>query len=264
MMLVGIVFVISVGSFYLIHLLPGNPATVILGFGATPEAKADPLQAAGSEQADLPAVLRLDRQHPARQPRHLVHLPDPVSSARSARPCRSTSRSSSLSQILAFAAAIPTGDAFGAQARRHPRPRPRRQQFHAAVDPARSSSSSAGALHLDQDGHPPHRSVVLRVLRHRLDHQSREPLVAGLHPGHRQLRRLLPRAAQRPDRHAAGGVHHDGPFQGHQPATHHVAPRLSPVLGRTARRRQRQHRRPARRRLRGPVPACRFRASATR
>ena len=39
-LLVGIVFVISVGSFYLIHLLPGNPATVILGFGATPEAKA--------------------------------------------------------------------------------------------------------------------------------------------------------------------------------------------------------------------------------
>jgi peptide/nickel transport system permease protein len=40
MLLVGIVFVISVGSFYLIHLLPGNPATVILGFGATPAAKA--------------------------------------------------------------------------------------------------------------------------------------------------------------------------------------------------------------------------------
>jgi len=39
-LLIGIVFVISVGSFYLIHLLPGNPATVILGFGATPEAKA--------------------------------------------------------------------------------------------------------------------------------------------------------------------------------------------------------------------------------
>jgi peptide/nickel transport system permease protein len=39
-LLVAIVFVISVGSFYLIHLLPGNPATVILGFGATPEAKA--------------------------------------------------------------------------------------------------------------------------------------------------------------------------------------------------------------------------------
>jgi len=39
-MLVGIAFVISVGSFYLIHLLPGDPATVILGTGATPDAKA--------------------------------------------------------------------------------------------------------------------------------------------------------------------------------------------------------------------------------
>jgi peptide/nickel transport system permease protein len=39
-MLIGIVFVISVGSFYLIHLLPGDPAVVILGTGATPVTKA--------------------------------------------------------------------------------------------------------------------------------------------------------------------------------------------------------------------------------
>ncbi len=39
-MLVGIIFVISVGSFYLIHLLPGDPAVVILGTGATPQNKA--------------------------------------------------------------------------------------------------------------------------------------------------------------------------------------------------------------------------------
>jgi peptide/nickel transport system permease protein len=39
-MMLGIIFVISVGSFYLIHLLPGDPATVILGIGNTPEAKA--------------------------------------------------------------------------------------------------------------------------------------------------------------------------------------------------------------------------------
>ncbi len=38
-MLLGIVFVISVGSFYLIHLLPGDPAVVILGTGATPQNK---------------------------------------------------------------------------------------------------------------------------------------------------------------------------------------------------------------------------------
>ena len=38
--LVGIVFIISVGSFYLIHLLPGDPATVILGTGASPANRA--------------------------------------------------------------------------------------------------------------------------------------------------------------------------------------------------------------------------------
>ena len=38
--LVGIVIVISVGSFYLIHLLPGNPATVILGTGDSPANRA--------------------------------------------------------------------------------------------------------------------------------------------------------------------------------------------------------------------------------
>jgi peptide/nickel transport system permease protein len=35
-MLIGIVFVITVGAFYLIHLLPGDPATVILGTGDSP------------------------------------------------------------------------------------------------------------------------------------------------------------------------------------------------------------------------------------
>ncbi len=38
--LLGIVFVISVGSFYLIHLLPGNPAVVILGNAYNPTTKA--------------------------------------------------------------------------------------------------------------------------------------------------------------------------------------------------------------------------------
>jgi peptide/nickel transport system permease protein len=40
LIMVGIVVVISVGSFYLLHLLPGDPASVILGLGNTPAAKA--------------------------------------------------------------------------------------------------------------------------------------------------------------------------------------------------------------------------------
>lgn len=39
-MLVGIVLVISVGAFYLIHLLPGDPAVVILGTGDSPQNRA--------------------------------------------------------------------------------------------------------------------------------------------------------------------------------------------------------------------------------
>ena len=35
-MLIVIVFIITVGAFYLIHLLPGDPAVVILGTGASP------------------------------------------------------------------------------------------------------------------------------------------------------------------------------------------------------------------------------------
>ena len=38
--MIGIVFVISVGAFYLIHLLPGDPAVVILGTGDSPVNKA--------------------------------------------------------------------------------------------------------------------------------------------------------------------------------------------------------------------------------
>ena len=40
LLLLGIIFVISIGTFYLIHLLPGDPAVVILGTGATPANKA--------------------------------------------------------------------------------------------------------------------------------------------------------------------------------------------------------------------------------
>jgi peptide/nickel transport system permease protein len=39
-LLICIVFVITVGSFYLIHLLPGDPAAVILGTGDSPQNKA--------------------------------------------------------------------------------------------------------------------------------------------------------------------------------------------------------------------------------
>lgn len=39
-LLIGVVFIVSIGSFYLLHLLPGDPTAVILGTGDTPANKA--------------------------------------------------------------------------------------------------------------------------------------------------------------------------------------------------------------------------------
>ncbi len=46
-MLIGIVFIITVGAFYLIHLLPGDPAAVILGTGDSPANRAKLYQQLG-------------------------------------------------------------------------------------------------------------------------------------------------------------------------------------------------------------------------
>lgn len=46
-MLIGIVFIITVGAFYLIHLLPGDPAAVILGAGDSPANRAKLYQQLG-------------------------------------------------------------------------------------------------------------------------------------------------------------------------------------------------------------------------
>ncbi|MCL6104837.1 MAG: ABC transporter permease [Actinobacteria bacterium] len=52
--LVGILLVVSIGVFYLIHLLPGNPAYTILGPGATPTAVAKITRQLGLDRS-LPA-----------------------------------------------------------------------------------------------------------------------------------------------------------------------------------------------------------------
>jgi len=90
-MLLGIVFIISVGSFYLIHLLPGNITTVIEGPGASP-----------SNQAKLYKLLGLNK--PLFQ-QYFIWISNVIrgnlgtsfisrrrSPARSAPPCQSTSR----------------------------------------------------------------------------------------------------------------------------------------------------------------------------
>jgi peptide/nickel transport system permease protein len=106
-LLIGIVFVISVGSFYLIHLLPGNPATVILGFGATPEAKAALYRQLGlSKPIYLQYFVWLGNIVRGNLGVSFISQTTVASVIRSALPI--DAEIIVLSQILAFAAAIPT------------------------------------------------------------------------------------------------------------------------------------------------------------
>ncbi len=107
MLLVGIVFVISVGSFYLIHLLPGNPATVILGFGATPEAKAILYKQLGlSKPIYLQYFVWLGNILHGNLGISFISQTTVASVIRSALPI--DLEIIGISQVLAFAAAIPT------------------------------------------------------------------------------------------------------------------------------------------------------------
>ena len=65
--LVVIMFVISILTFLLVHLLPGNPVDTILGPNQTPANRAALLKQLGLEQAASPAVLDLAEQRPARE-----------------------------------------------------------------------------------------------------------------------------------------------------------------------------------------------------
>ena len=106
LMLIGIAFIISVGSFYLIHLLPGNITTIIEGPGASP-----------ANQAKLYKLLGLDR--PIYE-QYFVWLGNVLhgnlgTSFISQESVASTIRAALpidlemifISQVLAFAAAIP-------------------------------------------------------------------------------------------------------------------------------------------------------------
>jgi peptide/nickel transport system permease protein len=107
MLLIGIVFVISVGSFYLIHLLPGNPATVILGFGATPEAKAALYRQLGlNKPIYLQYFVWLGNILHGNLGISFISQTTVASVIRSALPI--DGEIIIISQILAFAAAIPT------------------------------------------------------------------------------------------------------------------------------------------------------------
>src|ERR1700688_1114273 len=107
MLLIAIVFVISVGSFYLIHLLPGNPATVILGYGATPEARAILYKQLGlSKPIYLQYFVWLGNVIRGNLGISFISQTSVASVIRSALPI--DFEIIIISQIMAFAAAIPT------------------------------------------------------------------------------------------------------------------------------------------------------------
>ncbi len=107
LLMVGIVFVISVGSFYLIHLLPGIPGHGHPGLRQHPGGQCRPLQAAGPGQAHLPAVLHLDGPRDLRGNLGISFITHTsiAGTIRAALPI--DLEIIVISQILAFAVAIP-------------------------------------------------------------------------------------------------------------------------------------------------------------
>jgi peptide/nickel transport system permease protein len=105
-MLIGIVFVISIGSFYLIHLLPGDPAVVILGTGASPAAKAILFHQLG---LDKPVYLQyftwISNVARGNMGTSFISQSSVAATIRAALPI--DLEIIVLSQVLAFAAAIP-------------------------------------------------------------------------------------------------------------------------------------------------------------
>jgi len=105
-MLIGIIFVISVGSFYLIHLLPGDPAAVILGTGDSPANRAVLYKQLG---LDRPLVVQyfiwIRNVLHGQLGLSFISQTSVASTIRSALPI--DVEMIVLSQVLAFAAAIP-------------------------------------------------------------------------------------------------------------------------------------------------------------
>ncbi len=74
-LLIIIIIFVSVATFFLVHLLPGNPATTILGPNATAAERRHGQPRARTEPAAVAAVLHLDRPRVPGQPRTVVHDP---------------------------------------------------------------------------------------------------------------------------------------------------------------------------------------------
>ena len=214
-MLIGIVFVITVGAFYLIHLLPGDPAAVILGTGDSPANRAKLYRQLGLNKPIIEQyfvwIKNILRGNLGTS---FITETSVWSTIKAALPI--DIETIIISQILAFAFAIPTA----MRSARKP---------DGVVDRILSAGSFTllsvpsfvlivvlvlvVAIKLGVPHTGPSSYVSLSA---GLDWQPRKHGAPLHHAGHRELRGLLPRPAQRPHRHPARGVHHHGSLQGHQ------------------------------------------------
>ena len=143
--MVGIVFVISVGSFYLLHLLPGIPGHGHPGIWQHPGGPRRALPPARPRQAGLPAVLRLDRPRPLRAPGRLLHHPQ-------------------LHRRDHPRGAADRPGAHRSSARSWPSPSPSRWPCARPASPTASSTGSSGAGSFTLLSVPPFIIIVLLVL----------------------------------------------------------------------------------------------------
>lgn len=105
-MLIGIIFVISVGSFYLIHLLPGDPAAVILGTGDSPVNRAKLYKLLGLNKSIIEQYfIWISNVVKGNLGISFISQTSVATTIRAALPI--DLEIMGLSQILAFAAAIP-------------------------------------------------------------------------------------------------------------------------------------------------------------
>ena len=194
-MLIGIVFVITVGAFYLIHLLPGDPATVILGTGDSPANRAKLYQQLGLNKPIIEQYfVWIKNVLHGNLGTSFISETSVWSTIKAALPI--DVEIIVLSQILAFAFAIPTA----MRSARKP-------------DGVLDRILSAGSFTLlsipsfvlivvlvlviaIKLGVPHTGRLVVCLPGHGLDRQFGKPVASRVHPGYRELRRLLPRPAK--------------------------------------------------------------------
>ena len=225
-LLLIIILFVSVASFFLVHLLPGNPTATILGPNATPQ-----------------NVATVDRQLGLNRPLweqyfiwigHVFqgNLGQSYTTHQTTTSIIAESFPIDLeliifSQIIAFAIAFPMA--------MHASRRPNR-----LFDQA-SNSTTFAMLALPPFVIAPILVLIFAVHWHVFPGPaSYVPLTQNFlveHPHHDAPRHragpgldrgVLPPAAKRPDLHLARGLHHHGPVQGPLRPAHHVAPRVRP------------------------------------